>query len=164
MAATQGGGKGRELLQLVWRGAGRAEELARNPKELLRVLTVAERRLDRVQAGPLTPIKNDVQTLLRLMRAYGEGRYRQVSGKNLVLAGLGILYLVSPLDVMPDFLPGGFFDDAAVIGFILRKIRDGAGRLRGLGAGSGKPGGVAVAALAGEPPGLAVAPQPQSDA
>ena len=111
------------MLQIVRQGLGRAEGLARNPKELLRLLTMAERRLDRVQAGPLTPIKKDLQTLLRLMRAYGEGRYRQVSGKNLALAVLGIIYMVSPLDVIPDFLPGGFFDDAAVIGFIVKKIR-----------------------------------------
>ena len=58
------------------------------------------------------------------MRAYGEGRYREVSGKNLALAGLAIMYLVSPLDVLPDFLPGGFFDDAAVIGFVVKKIRN----------------------------------------
>lgn len=123
MAATQGGGKGWQTLQGLRRGVGRAEGLVRNPKELLSVLTMAERRLARVEVGPLTPIKKDIQTLLRLMRAYGEGRYRQVSGKNLALAGLGIIYLVSPLDVLPDFLPGGFFDDAAVIGFIVKKIR-----------------------------------------
>jgi uncharacterized membrane protein YkvA (DUF1232 family) len=123
MAAAQSGGKGWQMLQVVRRGVGRAEGLVRNPKELLTVLSKAERRLDRVDAGRLTPIKKDIQTLLRLMRAYGEGRYRQVSGKNLVLAGLGIIYLVSPLDVLPDFLPGGFFDDAAIIGFILKKIR-----------------------------------------
>jgi uncharacterized membrane protein YkvA (DUF1232 family) len=123
MAATQGDGKGWQMLQVVRRGVGRAERLVRNPKELLSVLTMAERRLDRVGAGPLTPVKRDVQALLRLMRAYGEGRYRQVSGRNLALAGLGILYLASPIDVIPDFLPGGFFDDAAVIGFIVKKIR-----------------------------------------
>jgi uncharacterized membrane protein YkvA (DUF1232 family) len=123
MAAAQSGGKGWQKLQVVLRGMGRAEGLVRNPKELLTLLTRAERRLDRVNAGRLTPVKKDVQTLLRLMRAYGEGRYRQVSGRNLALAGLGIVYLVSPLDVLPDFLPGGFFDDAAVIGFIVKKIR-----------------------------------------
>ena len=123
MTAAQGGGKGWQMLQIVRRGLVRAEGLIRHPAELLTVLTMAERRLARVEAGPLNPIKKDVQTLLRLMRAYGDGRYRQVSGKNLALAGLGLLYLVSPLDVVPDFLPGGFTDDAAVIGFILRKLR-----------------------------------------
>jgi uncharacterized membrane protein YkvA (DUF1232 family) len=114
---------GWELVQGARRGLFRAEELIRNPREMLQVLTVAERRLDRVNAGPLTPVKKDLQTLLRLMRAYGEGRYRAVSGKNLALAGLGLLYLVSPLDVLPDFIPGGFADDAAVIGFVVKKIR-----------------------------------------
>jgi uncharacterized membrane protein YkvA (DUF1232 family) len=123
MATNQSGGKGWQLLHVLRRGAGRAEALVRNPKELLSVLTRAERRLDRVDIGRLNPIKKDVQTLLRLMRAYGEGRYREVSGKNLVMAGLGVLYLVSPLDLLPDFLPGGFFDDAAIIGFIVKKIR-----------------------------------------
>ncbi len=123
MAATHGGGKGWQTRQAMRRGIVRAERLASNPKELLILLTKAERRLDRVNAGRLTPIKKDVQTLLRLMRAYGEGRYRQLSKKNLALASLGIIYLVSPLDVLPDFLPGGFFDDAAVIGFIVKKIR-----------------------------------------
>lgn len=111
------------MLHVVRRGLARAEELARNPREILSLLTLAERRLARVDVGPLTPLKRDVQTLLRLLRAYGEGRYRQVSGKNVALAGLGLLYLVSPLDALPDFLPGGFFDDAALIGFILKKIR-----------------------------------------
>lgn len=124
MAATQGGGKGWQMLQVLRQGLGGAERLVRNPRELLTLLTTAERRLDRVNVGRLTPIKKDVQTLLRLMRAYGEGRYREVSGKNLALAGLAIMYLVSPLDVMPDFLPGGFFDDAAVIGFVVKKIRN----------------------------------------
>ena len=112
------------MLQVVRQGLGGAERLVRNPRELLTLLTRAERRLDRVNVGRLTPIKKDVQTLLRLMRAYGEGRYREVSGKNLALAGLAIMYLVSPLDVLPDFLPGGFFDDAAVIGFVVKKIRN----------------------------------------
>ena len=111
------------MLPVVRRGLAQAEKLARDPKELLSVLTLAERRLARVDVGPLTPVKKDIQTLLRLLRAYGEGRYRQVSGKNVALAGLGLLYLVSPLDALPDFLPGGFFDDAALIGFIVKKIR-----------------------------------------
>lgn len=124
MPATQDGGRGWQVLQVVRQGLGGAERLVRNPRELLILLTRAERRLDRVNVGRLTPIKKDVQTLLRLMRAYGEGRYREVSGKNLALAGLAIMYLVSPLDVMPDFLPGGFFDDAAVIGFVVKRIRN----------------------------------------
>jgi len=112
-----------QMLQALQRGLLRAEELVRNPKEFLRVLEIVERRLDRVQAGALTPLKHDLQTLLRMLRASGEGRYRDVSTKNLLLAAAGVAYLVSPLDVIPDFLPGGFADDAAVVAFVVRKLR-----------------------------------------
>ena len=123
MAAMAGGGRSWQMLEVVRRGVVRAEAVVRNPKELLKLLTAAERRLGGVEVGPLTPIKKDLQTLLRMLHASGEGRYTQVSKKNLALAGLGVLYLASPLDLIPDFLPGGFTDDAAVIGFILRKLR-----------------------------------------
>ena len=123
MGVMEGAGRRAEILQAVRSVLVRAEELVRNPKEFLRLLTVAERRLDRIDAGPLTPLKRDLQTLLRMLRASGEGRYRQVSTKNLLLAAAGIAYLVSPLDVIPDFLPGGFADDAAVITFVVRKLR-----------------------------------------
>ena len=123
MGVIEGAGRPGQILEAVWRGLARAEELVRNPKEFLRLLTVAERRLDRIDAGPLTPLKQDLQTLMRLLRASGEGRYRYVSRKNLLLAAAGIAYLVSPIDVIPDFLPGGFADDAAVITFVVRKLR-----------------------------------------
>lgn len=108
---------------MLGKGLAWAEDVIRNPKQLLGLLTAAERRLDGVSAGKLTPVKADLQMLLRLLRAYGEGEYRDVSGTNLALAGLGLFYLVSPLDVLPDFIPGGFADDAAVVGFIIKKVR-----------------------------------------
>jgi uncharacterized membrane protein YkvA (DUF1232 family) len=124
MTALQRAGKQAQMLQrLLRRGLARAEELVRNPKEFLRLLEAAERRLDRIQAGRMTPLKHDVQTLLRMLHASGEGRYQELSKKNLLLAAAGIAYLVSPLDVIPDFLPGGFADDAAVVAFVVRKLR-----------------------------------------
>jgi uncharacterized membrane protein YkvA (DUF1232 family) len=123
MAVTEGGGNRWQMLQVVRKGVVRAEQLVRNPKELLGLLTLAERRLDGVKAGPFTPMVGDLRTLLRMLRAYGEGTYRDLSGKNLALAAAGIFYLASPLDLLPDFLPGGFSDDAAVIGFIVKKLR-----------------------------------------
>jgi uncharacterized membrane protein YkvA (DUF1232 family) len=119
----QRAGKRSQMLQALLRGVGRAEELVRNPKEFLRLLELAERRLDRIDAGRMTPLKQDLQTLLRLLHASGEGRYRELSTKNLLLAAAGIAYLVSPLDVIPDFLPGGFADDAAVVAFVIRTLR-----------------------------------------
>ena len=40
--------------------------------------------------------------------------------KMIIIASLG--YLISPVDAVPDCLPGGFLDDAAVIGWALLTV------------------------------------------
>lgn len=110
-------------MAVVRRGLGGAERLVRNPKELLGILSTAERALERLPGNAFTPLVRDTRTLLRLLRAYALGEYRRVSGRKVALALAALLYLASPLDVIPDILPGGFADDAAVIGFVLRALR-----------------------------------------
>lgn len=59
-----------------------------------------------------------------MVRAYVKGEYRDLSAETLVLIVAALLYLVSPLDLIPDMLPGGFVDDAAVIAFVISMVRD----------------------------------------
>jgi uncharacterized membrane protein YkvA (DUF1232 family) len=41
-----------------------------------------------------------------------------------VLVVVAIIYFVSIVDLIPDFLPGaGFIDDAAVVAFVITKIK-----------------------------------------
>jgi uncharacterized membrane protein YkvA (DUF1232 family) len=64
-----------------------------------------------------------LQLLTELVNAYSKGEYRKVS-KGTILAVIGaIVYFVSPLDVVPDFIVGlGIIDDAAVIGFTIKRL------------------------------------------
>ena len=64
-----------------------------------------------------------VGRLVRLVKAFAAGDYRDVSRKNLILTAAGLLYFVSPLDLIPDALPLiGFLDDITVIGFVLSNL------------------------------------------
>lgn len=38
--------------------------------------------------------------------------------------GAALLYFLSPLDLIPDFLPGGYLDDAAVIMAAYKGVKD----------------------------------------
>ena len=40
--------------------------------------------------------------------------------KTAIIAALG--YLICPIDIVPDFLPGGFLDDIAVMASVLVKL------------------------------------------
>lgn len=52
------------------------------------------------------------QTVLRMIKAYASGEYRQLPWRTLVSLMGALLYLVSPIDIIPDFLGAlGLIDD-----------------------------------------------------
>ena len=70
----------------------------------------------------LRSLFDDIRVLVELIKDYNKGEYTNLSKNTIILVIIGLLYLVNPLDIIPDFLFGGFVDDAAVIAYILKKI------------------------------------------
>jgi len=65
-----------------------------------------------------------LQTMLRLIRAYELGEYKQVPNDALLWITAGLNYLVDPFDLIPDQTPFlGFVDDATVVEFVADKTR-----------------------------------------
>ncbi len=61
-----------------------------------------------------------LQTMLRLVRAYERGEYKQVTTEDLTWIVAALNYLVDPFDLIPDQTPFlGFVDDAIVVGFVV---------------------------------------------
>ncbi|MGE8410456.1 MAG: YkvA family protein [Pseudomonas sp.] len=106
------------------------------PWNFTRFLPLAERLLSRgrlpallfavARKGPrLGQLKDDVRLLQALCVAWWRGEYRAISPKALVTIVAGLLYFVSPLDAIPDWLLGvGFLDDIAVLGWVLKTVSD----------------------------------------
>src|SRR5262245_7635951 len=66
-----------------------------------------------------------LQTMLRLIRAYERGEYKQVSNDDLTLIVAALNYLVDPFDLIPDKTPLlGFVDDVTVVGFVVDKTQE----------------------------------------
>jgi uncharacterized membrane protein YkvA (DUF1232 family) len=62
--------------------------------------------------------------MLRLIRAYYRGEYRQVSDDALLWIIAALKYLVDPFDLIPDKTPFlGFTDDASVVELVKDKTR-----------------------------------------
>jgi len=73
--------------------------------------------------GALGEAWDKLHLLTELVKSYSKGEYRKVSKGTIVTVIGAIIYFVSPLDVVPDFIVGlGLFDDAAVIGFTIKKL------------------------------------------
>jgi uncharacterized membrane protein YkvA (DUF1232 family) len=64
-------------------------------------------------------------TLIRLVTAWVQGHYRGISPMTIVSAVAVLLYVVSPIDLVPDFIPVfGFSDDLALIAWFVGRFRD----------------------------------------
>ena len=93
------------------------------PWNFARFLPLAERLLSRgrlpalifavARKGPsLGKLKDDVRLLQALCVAWWRGEYRAISSRALLTIVAGLLYFVSPLDAIPDWLPGiGLLDE-----------------------------------------------------
>lgn len=66
----------------------------------------------------------ELKLMLGLLNDYRKGDYRQVPWKVIAAITGAVIYFVSPLDVVPDFLPlAGYLDDALVIKLALDLAR-----------------------------------------
>ena len=59
------------------------------------------------------------QLMWSLLQDYRAGNYTAIPWKFIAAMGFAMVYLISPLDVIPDFLILGFVDDAAVFGLVI---------------------------------------------
>lgn len=84
------------------------------------LIAVARKRSSK--GGLLKGLREDLSLLQALCLAWWRGEYRSVSRPALIAAVAGLLYFLSPMDAIPDWLPGlGFVDDLAVLGWVMRK-------------------------------------------
>ena len=115
------------VMAKVPRGFGRfllrGAALLKNPRLLKQMLTKAVSKLGQAEGGPLSEVKEQLQRLIALLKAYVAGDYREVSTQTMVTVAAAIVYFVVPFDGIPDFLFGwGLVDDAAVISYVVAQL------------------------------------------
>jgi uncharacterized membrane protein YkvA (DUF1232 family) len=124
------------LMKLQWRRffrreTKRAARLVDNPIAVLRAADHAA-EMARDGRGAFRRIWDDLQASVRLVRAWARRDYRGVHRSTLVLMVAGFLYLVSPVDAIADVIPVvGLIDDAAVLAWVLRRVRAELDQFRG---------------------------------
>lgn len=72
-----------------------------------------------MQNKTLRKFVDDVKLYFQMLGDVFTGKYKKVpTGTVAAIVGT-LLYVLSPVDLLPDFLPGGFVDDAGIIGLCL---------------------------------------------
>lgn len=73
--------------------------------------------------GALTNVWNQLLLLLSLAKDYAKGNYVDIPKSSIISVLAALLYFISPIDLVPDFIVGmGFLDDAFILGFIYKRI------------------------------------------
>lgn len=106
------------------KAGGRAAGMLRDPKGLLNLVkNVFNKANDGSANGILGEAGSKVMLLLNLVKAYAKGDYRDVSTKTILLIATAFIYFLSPIDLIPDFIPMlGFADDIALLTFVTSRI------------------------------------------
>lgn len=96
----------------------KAKRYAFNPKKMKELL---------LQLGKYVS-KNgfsSVKETLVLMKDYlfdvTTGRYKDYDGKKLLIIIAAAIYVVTPIDIMPDFIPPGLIDDLSIVAWAMKE-------------------------------------------
>lgn len=99
--------------------------------DLKSVLEKEDQIREMASQGPLSKVFKEIQLLLALIRAYWTGEYREIPWYSIAAIVSALLYVLSPIDLIPDFLPlVGYVDDAAVIAACLAMVREDLARFK----------------------------------
>jgi uncharacterized membrane protein YkvA (DUF1232 family) len=100
-----------------------AKTILRDPKKLESFASSIQKKLNSEYfKKTFKTFWSDLVLLSKMLKDTATGKYKPQSKKNMFLIVLGFLYFVSPLDLIPDLLVGGFLDDAAVLAWIVAKV------------------------------------------
>lgn len=117
----------RILQSIFFRNAkGKAGRYARNSTRLFELVKDVVGKLQTVGfKGNLGEFQASVQLLIRMVKAYASGEYKDLPWKSLVSIIAVLIYFVSPIDLIPDFLPViGITDDVALVVWLVKTLGD----------------------------------------
>ena len=68
---------------------------------------------------------SDIPLLISLVKSYITGQYKEVPYNTIIAIVATLLYVISPIDIIPDVIPViGFADDAMAVAFCMKMLHE----------------------------------------
>jgi uncharacterized membrane protein YkvA (DUF1232 family) len=102
-----------------------ASAYAKNPERLRQLLEDAAKK---TKGAPREPFKDTwayLMAMIRILRAFYRRQYHELPWQSLITILGAVIYFVSPIDFIPDWIPiAGYLDDAFVVALALKSVKD----------------------------------------
>ena len=102
-------------------GYGQSEALLNDKDELDNFLYRLEQKINDM---PFVGKKfSMIPVMISLVKHYVQGKYTTVPYGTILAVLSALIYFLSPIDIIPDFIPlAGYFDDMAVMGLCMKMV------------------------------------------
>jgi len=100
-----------ELKAEMEKGASKITE-----NDILKVIEEQEKIKEKFSKGPLAKFMDKVKVFIELLKDYINGNYKEIPWYMIAAITATLLYVFSPIDLIPDFIPIiGLADDALMV-------------------------------------------------
>jgi len=119
------GNKEKETISFT-KAKKKAGNVLNDPHRVSKLLEASREKMHNIKVGEteLKGILGTIRTFIRMLRAFRSGQYQEVPWVTMLMVAAALIYFVTPLDLLPDFIPfAGYLDDFSIILAIFHRFK-----------------------------------------
>lgn len=110
-----------KLIQFLKLNSTKADKILEDEDKTEKMLQKLEKKLSNIPiAGSVLAY---IPVMVSLVRNYVKKEYTNIPRGSMVAIVITLIYSVSPIDIIPDILPGGLVDDALIVSACLVLVK-----------------------------------------